>query len=65
MGMADLVIADIPENMPVSNVSNPSYSVPSWNALDNDFLGELFDFADESCMTMELSSSFMQMTMVT
>ena len=45
--MADLVIADIPENLPVPNVSDPSYSVPSWNALDTDFLGELFDFADE------------------
>jgi hypothetical protein len=47
VGMADLVIADIPENLPVPNVSDPSYSVPSWNALDTDFLGELFDFADE------------------
>ena len=47
VGMADLVIADIPENLPVPNVSDPSYSVPSWNALDSDFLGELFDFADE------------------
>jgi hypothetical protein len=47
VGMADLVIADIPENIPVANVSYPSYNVPSWNALDSDFLGELFDFADE------------------
>jgi hypothetical protein len=47
VGMADLIIADIPENLPVPNVSDPSYSVPSWNALDSDFLGELFDFADE------------------
>ena len=47
VGMADLVIADIPENLPVPNVSDPAYSVPSWNALDPDFLGELFDFADE------------------
>jgi hypothetical protein len=47
VGMADLVIADIPENLPVPNVSDPSYSVPSWNTLDSDFLGELFDFSDE------------------
>jgi hypothetical protein len=47
VGMADLVIADIPENLFVPNVSDPFYSVPSWNALDSDFLGELFDFADE------------------
>jgi hypothetical protein len=45
--MADLVIADIPENLPVPNVSDPAYSVPSWNALDSDFIGKLFDFADE------------------
>ena len=47
VGMADLVIADISNNLHVHNVSNPSYSLPSWNALDTDFLGELFDFADE------------------
>ena len=45
--MADLVIADISENLPVSNVSDPSYSVPSWNALDTNFLGELYYFMDE------------------
>ena len=47
VGMADLVIADISENLLVPNVSDPAYSVPSWNALDFDFLGELFDFMDE------------------
>ena len=46
VGMADLVIADISENMLVPNVSDPAYSVPSWIALDFDFLGELFDFMD-------------------
>ena len=45
--MADLIIAHIPENLLVSNVSDLAFSVPSWNALDPDFLGELFDFADE------------------
>jgi hypothetical protein len=59
VGMADLVIVDIPENQPVPNVSDPTFSVPSWNALDPDFLGELFDFANE------LSPSFIQMSMVT
>ena len=47
VGMADLVIADIPEYMPVPNVSNPTYSVASWNALDPDILSEFLDFADE------------------
>ena len=38
---------DILENLPLHSVSDPSYSVPSWNALDIDFLGELFDFMDK------------------
>ena len=45
--MADLVIANIPENLPVPNVSDPAHSAPSWNAFDLDFFGELFNFADE------------------
>ena len=44
VGMVDLVIADIPENQPVPTVSDPD---TSWNALDHDFLGELFDFTGE------------------
>jgi hypothetical protein len=65
--MANLVIADIPENLPVPNVSYHFYNVPSWNALDSDFLGELFDFADDILHddNAELSSSFILMTMVT
>ena len=45
--MANIVIVDIPENLPVPNVSDLAHSVPSYNALDRDFFGELFDFADE------------------
>ena len=45
--MTDLVIADILENLHVPNVSDPAYSVPSWNVLHPDFLGKLFDFTDE------------------
>jgi hypothetical protein len=45
--MADLVIADIFENLSVPNISDPAYCIPSWNALNLDFLGEIFDFADE------------------
>jgi hypothetical protein len=29
VGMADLVIADIPENLPMPNVSDPAHSVHS------------------------------------
>ena len=47
MRMVNLVIADIPENLPVPNVSDLTYSVPSWNALDPDFIGDLFDFVHE------------------
>ena len=45
--MLDVGIADIPENLPVPNVSDLAYNVSSWNALDLNFLGELFDFADK------------------
>ena len=47
VGNVDLIIADISDNMSVPNVSDLFYIVPSWNALDTGFLGELFDFADE------------------
>ena len=47
MGMVDVIIADIPENLPVPNVSDSTYSGPSWNAVDLDSLGEPFGFTDE------------------
>jgi hypothetical protein len=47
VGMVDLVISNIAENLSVPNVSDPAHSVLSWNTLDLDFLGEFFNFADE------------------
>ena len=46
-GAADLVIADLPEGLPVPTVSVPSSVVPTWNEKSEDYLQELFDFADE------------------
>jgi hypothetical protein len=46
-GAADLVIADLPEGLPVPNVSVPSSVVPTWNVKSEDYLQELFEFADE------------------
>ena len=46
-GHADLVIADLPDGLPVPNVSVPSSAVPTWNLKSESYLQELFDFADE------------------
>ena len=46
-GAADLVIVDLPEGLPVPTVSVPSSVVPTWNEKSEDYLQELFDFADE------------------
>lgn len=54
----DLLIADIPENLPVPTVSNPSSLIPPWNVrkkallepedgeTSEDFMQDLFDHAD-------------------
>jgi hypothetical protein len=43
----DLIIANLPENLPVPTISNPSTSIPLWNTLSKNFLESLFDFANE------------------
>jgi hypothetical protein len=43
----DLIIADVPEDLPVPTISNPSTSIPVWNELPTNFLESLFDFASE------------------
>jgi hypothetical protein len=40
-----LIIVDIPENLPIPNLSCPATSVPSWNTLRQGFLDHMFDFA--------------------
>jgi hypothetical protein len=44
-GGVDLIIVDIPENLPIPNLSCPATSVPSWNTLRQGFLDHMFDFA--------------------
>ena len=41
----DLIIFDIPESLPVPDVSRMPFSVPPWNALRHGFLDHAFDFA--------------------
>jgi hypothetical protein len=43
----DLIIADVPKDLPVPTISNPSTSIPVWNELPTNFLESLFDFASE------------------
>jgi hypothetical protein len=40
----DLMIVDIPEDLPVPIVSSPPTSVPVWNSADESFLPLVFDF---------------------
>ena len=41
----DLIIADIPENLPVPSVSNPPSVVPPWNSRDPEYVVSIFEFA--------------------
>jgi hypothetical protein len=41
----ELILLDIPENLPVPNLSSPATSVPPWNTLRLGFLDHVFDFA--------------------
>ena len=42
----DLIIADLPENLPVPGVSDPPRSIPAWNEGASDWLQSIFDFAE-------------------
>ena len=42
----DMLIADIPDNLPVPGISNPSTTVPDWNKTNvDDFVEILFAYA--------------------
>jgi hypothetical protein len=41
----DLMILDIPDDLPVPHVSSPTTDVPDWNKLHPKFLDNVFDFA--------------------
>jgi hypothetical protein len=42
----DLIIVDMPENLPVPTISDPPGQIPPWNATEDDWLDPIFDFAD-------------------
>ena len=42
----DLILADIPEGLPVPGISNPPTSIPAWNQETHEWLQPIFDFAD-------------------
>ena len=42
----DLILADIPEGLPVPGISNPPTSIPTWNQEADEWLHPIFDFAD-------------------
>jgi hypothetical protein len=41
----DLMILDIPDDLPVRHLSSPAIAVPEWNKLRPKFLDNVFDFA--------------------
>jgi hypothetical protein len=41
----DLMILDIPDDLPVPHVSNSTTDIPNWNKLRPKFLYNVFDFA--------------------
>ena len=42
----DLVIVDVPENLPVPGVNLPNQTIPPWNVRPKKFLDTVFEFAD-------------------
>jgi hypothetical protein len=42
----DLVIADMPEGLPVPSLSMPGTSIPKWNMANPTWLEAVFEFAD-------------------
>jgi hypothetical protein len=43
----DLILADIPEGLPVPGISIPPSSIPAWNKESKEWLQPVFDFANE------------------
>lgn len=41
----DLLVADVPDGLPVPNISSPPTAVPSWNVYTPQFFGPLLEFA--------------------
>ena len=58
----DLVIGDIPENLPVPDLSQNVDDIPSWNQCPQNWLEPIFDFAgaflhDDGCLMLMHSYS--------
>jgi hypothetical protein len=45
--MVDLIITEIPDNLPIPNVSKPSSAIPTWNILPEAYFKNLFAFANK------------------
>jgi len=41
----DLFVLDVPEGLPVPDVSDPPLAIPEWNAVPPSFLEDAFEFA--------------------
>jgi hypothetical protein len=41
----DLMILDIPDDLPFPHLSSPTTDIPEWNKLRPKFLDNVFDFA--------------------
>jgi hypothetical protein len=41
----DLMILDIPDDLPIPHLSSPTTNVPEWNKLRPKFMDNIFDFA--------------------
>lgn len=44
----DLIIADMPDGLPVPDLSSPRSEIPSWNELEEDWAEGIFEMARES-----------------
>ena len=42
----DLIVADVPENLPVPNISSPESAIPLWNVRPEKFIDTVLEFAD-------------------
>jgi hypothetical protein len=62
-GKVQLVLANIPENLPVPMVSLNSSDIPSWNRKVDDYIVAIFDFVEKFLASNELCYYVTQMTL--
>ena len=44
----DLIIADVPESLPVKGISIPSSQIPEWNRRSEHYFDDVFTFAERN-----------------